>query len=227
MITCLVVDDEEPARDLLKAFIEKVPNLECLGFLKNPVAAAEMLNKQKVDLVFLDIQMPEISGLDFLELLHEKPKVILTTAYEEYALKSYELEVVDYLLKPFSFQRFLRGVNRATGLLEKEHKHSNNSEFLTIKAEHKLIRLKTSEIIYIEGMREYVGYHTTEKRILSLQSLKSLERNLPEFFHRIHKSFIVNSHYVKVLDGHQIILEGGIRIPIGASYKEAVLKNLF
>jgi len=224
-IRCLIVDDEELARSLLEAFIARLPFLDLAGKCKTPVEALEALHDQPVDLIFLDIQMPELTGIEFLRTLNSKPLVIFTTAYAEYALDGYELDIVDYLLKPFSFERFVQAVEKARERLR--FKNSPDPGFLLVRAEHKVHRIPFSDILYIQSMREYVAYYTSEGRILSLGSLKGLEETLPPgMFLRVHKSFIVARAKVTALDGNQVCI-GREKIPVGASYREKVMKELF
>lgn len=233
-ITCIIVEDEELARDLLEKFIEKLPHLELVAKCENPVVAMEVLQKENIDLMFLDIQMPKMTGVEFLKMLPSKPVVIFTTAYKEYALEGYQLDITDYLLKPFSYDRFVLAVNKAVELITLKNAGNSTTiseiakDYLLVKSEHKVFKLKFSDIIYIEGMREYVAFHTTSQgRILSLMSLKKLEVELPNNrFLRIHKSFIIDTERVKVLEGNRVHIDEK-KIPIGASYRELVLERIF
>ncbi len=238
-INCLVVDDEELARDLLENYIGRLPHLALFGKCRDPFEALEALSTQSVDLLFLDIQMPGMTGMEFLKTLRNKPLVIFTTAYSEFALESYNLDATDYLLKPFSFERFVQAVNKATDLLalrkaaagyptppEKVAETPAAKDFILVKSEHKVHRLRFEDISYIEGMREYVAYHTPNGRILSLNSLKSLEEELPtDQFLRIHKSYIVAIGKVAAMEGN-LVLVGKEKLPIGASYREVVMGRL-
>lgn len=231
--SCIIIDDEELARDLLANFIGRVPYLQLQGKFSNPVDALSFMSEESVDLIFLDIQMPEMTGIEFLKTLSKAPAVIFTTAYERYALEGYELSVIDYLLKPFSFSRFLSAVNKATELLEFRSKESvpakptSNPEFLLINADHKLHRLFVKDILYIQSMKEYVTYFSEQGKIMALGSLKSLEEKLPSSdFIRIHKSYIVAKSRVKSLEGNQLDI-GETKLPIGGSYKSDVVANLF
>ena len=234
-LTCLIVDDEELARTLLENYISRLPYLKLAGKCSNPIEALQLLQHQSVDIIFLDIQMPEMIGTDFLKSLPQKPMVIFTTAYAEYALEGYELNVVDYLLKPFPFERFLKAVNKASDLAKlKNNKTITHSEkstteknFILVKSEHKIYRISFDDIQYIQSMREYVAYYTPNGRILSLGSLKKLETDLPKNqFLRIHKSYIIAKAKVSTLEGNMVHI-GKEKIPIGASYREEVLKLLF
>ena len=233
-INCLIVDDEELARMVLENYINRLPYLKIVGQCSNPIEALAILQNTAVDLLFLDIQMPDMLGTEFLKTLSQKPMVIFTTAYSEYAIESYELAVVDYLLKPFGFERFLQGVNKASELLAlKENKETQvieskpSKSYELVKSEHKVHKVFHKDILYIQSMREYVAYHRAEGRILSLDSLKRLETVLPTHkFIRIHKSYIIAKEKVTALEGNRVQI-GKEKIPIGASYRECVLKELF
>jgi DNA-binding LytR/AlgR family response regulator len=237
-LSCLIVDDEELARTLLENYISRLPYLKLAGKCSNPIEALQLLQHQSVDLIFLDIQMPEMIGTDFLKSLSHKPMVVFTTAYAEYALEGYELNVVDYLLKPFPFERFLQAVNKASELSKLKNKGESAStissgdsttekNYILVKSEHKVHRISYNDIQYIQSMREYVAYYTSRGRILSLGSLKKLEVDLPsKQFLRIHKSYIISKEKVSTLEGNMVHI-GKEKIPIGASYREEVLKVLF
>jgi DNA-binding LytR/AlgR family response regulator len=238
-IKCLVVDDEALARKLLQTYIERIPYLELVATCKNPVEASGFLQSTSIDLMFLDIQMPQISGVDFLKTLAKRPLVIFTTAYEKYALEGYELDIIDYLLKPFGFDRFFQAVNKVPARLDistESAKFSPSSfeiapqiekDFLLVKSEHRVHRLKYKDILYIQSMQSYVSYYTNKERILSLNTMKKLEVDLPSHqFIRIHKSYIIAIEKIEVLEGNQIVI-GKVKLPIGASYREEVMKRIF
>lgn len=252
-IRCLIVDDEFPARILLKEFIEKVPNLELVASCKSGLEALPIIQEGKVDLMFLDIQMPDITGLNFLKMLPVRPLVVFTTAYSDYAIESYQLDVLDYLLKPFSFDRFMQCVGKAMQRIgesrqraaqpapaqqapsaQPQQEPAPNDGVLIVKADHKIHRIKIDDILYIEGLREYVSIYTrgeggkTEK-VITLESLKNLEETLPQsLFMRVHKSYIVRIDKVKALYGAQLKIDGvEPYVPIGKSFKDAVQEKLF
>ncbi len=227
-LKCLIVDDEELARDLLENFVQRLPHLELVGKAKNPVEALAQMQQTTVDVLLLDIQMPELTGLEFLKSLPQKPLVILTTAYAEFALEGYELDVVDYLLKPFSFERFVIAINKAAARQSTANvTTSNEKDYLLVKSEHKVHKLRFTDIRYIQSMREYVAYYLPDGRLLSLNSLKQLEKDLPaDQFMRIHKSYIVAIERVKTLEGNLLHLED-TQLPIGANYREEVLRRIF
>ena len=228
-ITCLIVEDEPLARNLLTDYVKKVPSLELVDVCSSPLAAIEVLKQKKVDLLFLDIQMPEITGITLLKILQKKPLVILTTAYSEYALESYDFDVVDYLLKPITLERFLRAVDKVsqrletpkTSPLQKEKLSSGeNQDFIFVKDGTKLVKIRYADILYVEGLKDYVTIHTRQQKVVSLQRLKILEELLPSNkFIRIHNSFIV------ALDAIDAIHKGDVQIgtamlPISDSYKK-------
>ena len=236
-LACIIVDDEELARVLLENYISRLPYLKLVGKCSNPIEALQFLQDQTIDLIFLDIQMPEMIGTDFLKSLSQKPMVVFTTAYAEYALEGYELNVIDYLLKPFPFERFLKAVNKASDLAKLKSKDVSNltspekqiieRDYILVKSEHKVHRIHHKDILYIQSMREYVAYNTPKGRILSLGSLKKLEVDLPqEQFLRIHKSYIISKAKASVLEGNMVHI-GKEKIPIGASYRKEVLRLLF
>ena len=242
-INCLIVDDEELARNLIENYISRLPHLEIVGKCANPFEAMQVLQENQVDLMFLDIQMPELTGVEFLRTLPQKPLVVFTTAYKEYALEGFELDIVDYLLKPFRFERFLQAINKASKLLKSDQKENNNNpsvssppikpteekqkDYILVKSDFKVFRIFYKDILYIESMREYVAFHTSEGRTLSLGSLKKLETELPsDQFMRIHKSFIANMNYISALEGNMVHIKEN-KLPIGTSYKEKVLKRIF
>ncbi len=237
-IKCIIIDDEFPARILLQEFIDKVPSLELTGSFKSALDALPVIQAGNTDLIFLDIQMPDITGIDFFKTLQIKPLVVFTTAYSEFAIESYQLDALDYLLKPFSFDRFMQAVNKVPARLQSNDQPSQPSgtsrdtdkDYILIKADHKIHRIKFSQIIYIEGLREYVTFFCiNNEKIVTLESLRNLEMTLPShMFMRIHKSYIIQTDKIKALYGNQIKLDGVQNyIPIGKSYKDQVQLQLF
>ena len=234
--SCVIIDDEELARDLLENFISRVPELKLIGKFSSPLEALASFRDHAVEILFLDIQMPEMTGIEFLQSLSQRPAVVFTTAYDNYALKGYELAVVDYLLKPFGLPRFLQAVNKATEWIELRREKEGlklstpkeaSPEYLLINADHKVHRLYLQDILYIQSMKEYVAYYTPKGKIMALGSLKGLEESLPKSeFLRIHKSYIVAKRKVSTLEGNQLQV-GGVLLPIGGSYKAIVLEELF
>ncbi len=235
-IRCLVIDDERLARDYIKNYISKIPELELLGDFNSPLKATELIKSGKVDLLFLDIQMPDITGVEFMKSLNKKPEVIFTTAFQEYALEGFNLSAVDYLLKPFSFERFFQAVNKVidkfeiksevsdTESLPLQTQTSYSDNYLTIRADRKFYKINFNELKYIEGQKAYVTFYANNRKITALASLKELEEALPKsLFIRIHKSYIVAISEINSLEGNMIEVDG-TQLPVGKSYKEAVLK---
>lgn len=226
MIRCLVIDDEPLAQNLLKNYISKIASLELIGATSDVFAALDLAQQQQADLIFLDVQMPELTGIQFMKILGGKCKVILTTAYEEYALQAFDLDVVDYLLKPFSFERFAAAVQKARERLQPVPKETNGADHLFIKTEYKIVRVSVKDIRYLESMRDYVAVHTGNERILTLQSLRTFEDQLrPTSLMRVHKSYIVNLERIDRVERRRIII-GEKYIPIGETYQDEVKKRL-
>lgn len=230
-IKCLLVDDEPLAIKLLENHISKIASFEVVATCNNAMKALEILNSQTIDLLFLDIKMPSISGIDFLKSLRNPPKTIFTTAYREYALESYDLDVADYLLKPITFDRFFRAVERYFREVKPVPiSISNNTKetksTIQIKSGTKYHKLSIANIVYIESLKDYVKIHTSTKSIMSKQKISTLEEKLaPHAFMRVHRSYLVNTNKVTAFTTHEIELNT-IEIPIGASYKEYVLTIL-
>lgn len=215
MIRCLIVEDEPVARDILRQYIVDTPNLNLEGECNNALTALDFLNLQTVDLIFLDINMPKLSGIDFIKSLRNPPKIILTTAYSEYALESYELDVLDYLLKPFSFERFLKAVSKFP-----VSANTPVIDDLIVKADGKTYRVSVSDILYAESLGDYITLVTTNNKLTFNQSLKSFLNQLPESeFIRVHKSFIVSLKNIDYVEGNLISISETM-IPIGKAYKE-------
>lgn len=222
---CLIIDDEPLAAELMSDYVEKIPELVLLKTCSNAIEAIEIIKNQEVDLLFLDIQMPMITGIEFLRSLHNPPKVIFTTAYREYALESYELDVVDYLLKPISFERFLKAINKYQGTIEiKTVKSSAEEEpdgHMYIKANKKHHKVLYSDILYAESLKDYLRIHTTQISITTKQKISDLERSLPSYFLRTHRSYIINTRKITAFTAQDVEI-GDIEIPIGISYKQSV-----
>ncbi len=218
-LTCIIVEDEPVARDILRQYISELDFLELIGEFDNGVSAISFLRDQDVDMLLLDINMPKLSGIDLIRSLSHPPKTILTTAYSEYALEGYELDVVDYLLKPFSFERFLKAVNKVSKQLESEQA-SGESQPLIIKADGKTYRIEEEDILFVESLGDYVTLHTSEEKLTFNQSLKSfLEKLSPDSFIRVHKSFVVSLSKINYVEGNMISI-GEKEIPIGNAFKE-------
>lgn len=229
-ISTIIVDDEFLALNLLEHYIQQVPDLELIGRYKSPLEAALKLQEEEVQLLFLDIQMPTLNGNHLLRTLKHPPATIFTTAYADYAVEAFELEAVDYLLKPFSFERFVQSVNRARALFSAPSVPiipKVSRDYFSVKAEGKVVRIQFEDILFIEGLKEYVRIVCLDARHITLASLKDLEGLLPsDHFLRVHKSFIVAKNKVQALDGNQ--LEIGVhKIPISRSKREEVVQAVF
>ncbi len=218
---CLILDDEPIALEILKDYIAKVPCLELSGAFRNPVEAVHYLQTHAIDLVFLDIQMPGLSGFQFLRTLSRPPMVIFTTAYAEHAVASYEHGAIDYLLKPIEFDRFLKAVNKARDAgPSPARKRDDAAQILLIKSGKKRHKVALDEILYIQAADNYVAFFTRRKEILSLMTMKEARTLLPPAeFVRVHKSYFVNLKHVEVIEDDAILI-GGRKIPIGHSYRE-------
>ena len=229
-VKCIIVDDEQLARQLLESYVQKIPELTLSASCKNPIEAMEVMRTEEIALVYTDIQMPELLGTEMLRSMKNKPVAIFTTAYKEYALEGYELDAVDYLLKPISFERFLQATNKALELIQLKNSTTppkTSDEFLVLKSGTKTHKIKISDISYIEGLKEYISYYVNGERIVVLESLKNLEETLPgDQFLRVHKSYIVNYQKVRSMESNSLDIDGK-KVPIGKSYKSIVLQKVF
>jgi two-component system, LytTR family, response regulator len=231
-IRCLVIDDEPPAREIIRRYIQEVPTLELAGECANAIQAFALLQQQSVDLLFLDIRMPQLNGNDFLKTLKNPPKVIFTTAYPDYALEGYELDVIDYLLKPIPFDRFLKAVNKAYQLALPKNESSFIAEerktesFVYFRADRKMVKVMLQDIFYIESMKDYIKIFTTNGMIITKQSISSVEAMLPEKdFIRSHRSYIVSARHIKSFTS-ELIEINNTEIPIGKLFRNEVMKML-
>jgi DNA-binding LytR/AlgR family response regulator len=227
MMRCIAVDDEKLVLDLLVDNIQQVPYLQLVKACRNAMEATEVLQKEKVDLIFLDIQMPRLSGLQFIQTLQQPPMVILVTAYEQYALEGYNLNVVDYLLKPVSFERFLKACNKAKELFNLKNENTITQkadlpDHIFVNVEYALVKILFSDILFVEGYKDYIKIHlaSSPKPVLTKMSLKAMEEKLPaDKFIRIHKSYIVASDKITVIK-RDLIYIGNREIPVSDFYKE-------
>ncbi len=233
MINCLVVDDEPIARQGILEYIEQVEFLNPAAVCKNAIEASSALENQKIDLVFLDIQMPKISGIDFLKNLQDPPPVIFTTAFPEYAIEGYELNILDYLLKPISFERFFKAVIKAQAYLNSKSKQGviATEPYFFIKSNLKIEKIFIDDILYIEALSNYIILHTKNKKHVVYMSFKGIESQLPKhLFLKIHKSFIVAVSAIQTIDNNELILADHI-LPISKSYRQSLMdrveKNLY
>jgi two-component system LytT family response regulator len=234
-IKCMVVDDEPLAREVVSRFISRVPTLQLVTECENAIQALTAIQQQEIDLIFVDIQMPELLGTEFIRILQHPPKFILTTAFPEYALEGYDLDVVDYLLKPIQFERFLKAINKAAlqiGVapppIPTTHARQEDraDPYLYFRTDRKMVKVMLDEIVYIEGMKNYIRIITTNGAIITKNSMAAVEAMLPETtFIRTHRSFIVSRTKISSFTGETIGL-GTVEIPIGKLFKNSVMKAL-
>jgi DNA-binding LytR/AlgR family response regulator len=243
MINVIIVDDEPLAQEVLETYVEKMPELNLVQKCSNALEANEALKNHEIDLMFLDIQMPQLTGIDFLKTLAHPPLVIFTTAYPNYAIEGFELNALDYLLKPISLERFMKAVNKAVEQIDMQRRLEENQEaaeeetvppvegnpdFIFVKADKKLVKVNYRDIIYIEGLKDYVIIRQDADRVITLQTMKSLEKKLPQdHFKRIHRSFIVNLDRINAVVGNMVeVMEKGKakHLPIGKNYREELLE---
>ena len=233
----MIVDDEYLAQKLLHDYVSKMDSLQLVATCSNAFEAMNALKNNDVDIILLDIQMPDLTGLELVKSLEKKPAVIFTTAYSEYAVDAFNLAVADYLLKPFDFPRFFQAINKAIGHIQPKSKGeaepkptpdvvSKSNDFITVKADYKLYKINYDDLLFIEGQHEYVTFHTVERRITALFALKDLEAMLPkDRFVRVHKSYIVSFKHIQDLDKSDVTVSGN-KIPVGASYRDELLARL-
>ena len=227
MINCLVVDDEPIAREGMKEYISQVDYLYLVAECKSGAEAAGLLYKNKIDLVFLDIQMPNLTGIEFVKALAGPPLIIFTTAYPQYAIEGFELDVMDYLLKPISFARFLKSIEKVQSYLKTKDNNVNiTNEFFFIKCNGKIEKIFTADVIYIEALANYVIIHTQQKKYITYITFSGICRRLPDhLFMRIHKSYMVAVSAIKTIDGDEVITST-VRLPFSKSYKEKVMNKI-
>ena len=239
MIRCLIVDDEPLALHILEDYISKIPFLQLVKATTNPIEALTIVQEKGADLVFLDVQMPELSGIQFLRIANGKAKVILTTAYPQYALEGYELDVIDYLLKPIAFDRFFKAVQKAQTIMQppvaagakpvqaepaQQPRQDFLSDFIFVKTEHKIQNVYLNDILFIEGLKDYISIFTPAERIITLQNMKKMEDALPsKYFIRVHKSYIVSVNKIDSIERSRIFINDKI-IPVGDTYREEFFK---
>lgn len=224
ILNCAIIDDEPLAAGLLASYARKMPELNLIGVYDSAVKAMTVLRNNPVDLLFLDIQMPELSGLEFASILPKETKIVFTTAFDQYAIEGYKVNAIDYLLKPISFDKFVLSVNKVVEHFKTINKHKLLSEdkFIYIKSEYKLVKVRLDKILYVEGLKDYIKIYQPEGRkpIMSLMNMKTLEDSLPHPpFLRVHRSFIVNMTMADMIDRGRIVV-GRSLIPVSESYKE-------
>lgn len=230
-MTCIIVDDEPLAREEMQSLIQEVSELQIIGKFSNAVTALEFLKTTTADVIFLDIEMPQVTGLEFAEQLPSQSLVIFTTAYAQYALKSYELDAIDYLLKPIDKKRLEKAINKAIAYnkllsadTEKSTVEGNDSDFLLIKADRRYYRINNRDIKFIEGLKDYIVIHTRDQKLITAMNLKTIHQKLPAAFLRVSKSYVVNKEYIDSFDNHNIYL-GETEIPLGDVYRKEFFKN--
>jgi DNA-binding LytR/AlgR family response regulator len=225
-IKCIIVDDEPLALELMERYVKKTPFLKLMARCKSAFEAMEVLKSQPVDLVFLDIQMPELSGIEFSRMLQHGPKIIFTTAFESYAIEGYKVDALDYLLKPFNYDEFLRAAKKAVSwfdFIEKNKKEpvETSPDSIYLRSEYKLLKVYLKDILYIEGLKDYAKFYlnSQDRPILSLMSLKKLENSLPsDKFMRVHRSFIINIDHIQAVERGDVLINNKI-IPVAEGYK--------
>ena len=231
-LRCVIVDDEPLAIEVIDNYLDRVGQMEVVGRCANALEALEILRREPVDLLFLDIQMPKITGIDFIKTIQSPPKVIFTTAYRDYALDSYDLDAVDYLLKPIAFERFLKAISKVSKNMTNQvlppspTSQANEQPFMYLKAEKKMIKVNLNDILYIESLKDYVRVKTATKEVITHQKISYLEEKLPEdCFLRIHRSFMVAINKIESYSATTIEVPGKV-LPIGRNYKTQVLESL-
>lgn len=227
-LKCLIIDDEPLAQNVIENYLKNVDYIELVAKCDNALSAMSWIKKQKIDLIFLDISMPFISGIDFIKTLQNPPAIILTTAHKEFAVESYELNVLDYLLKPISFERFLKAVNKlenneASKVIKPVVDDSESDTFIYVKSEKKNVKILLKEILFIESLKDYIKIQTLNKSIVTQVPISAIEQRLPESFLRIHRSFIVALDKITAYTQHDFEI-GKYQIPIGRNYKAVVAK---
>jgi DNA-binding LytR/AlgR family response regulator len=224
---CIIVDDEPLAIEILEAYVARIDELELTGTFRNAIAAFSFIQQNPVDLIFLDIEMPKLSGIEFLKTLKNSPKVIITTAYRDYAIEGFELEVVDYLLKPIPFERFLKSVGKVLARVDTPAvPQVAQDSFIYFKVDKKMVKTRIADILYIESIKDYVKVRTAEKEIITQQKISYLDESLPrQQFLRIHRSFIVNLDRIDAYTATDVEINK-FKVPIGRNYKADVMKIL-
>ena len=235
-IKCLVVDDEQLSLDLITAYLEKIPNMEVVQQCTNVFEANQVLQKEEIDLLFLDIEMPELSGLEFLKMLKTPPETIFITAYANYAIEGFELDAADYLLKPVEFDRFFKAIDKAVNRIRLKNNDliasleptvsKNEDEYFFVKADRSIVKIKMNEILTVEGLKEYIRIRTVTQKIITLQSITKMEDILPSTdFFRIHRSHIINLNKIDRVRGNEVFI-GEICIPISRGKKDEFLTKI-
>lgn len=226
---CIIIEDEIPAQRILKNFLEKIPNTEIVGCFNSAIKANETITNTVVDVLFLDINLPDLSGMNYLNILQHPPKVIITTAYPEYAVESFEKDmIVDYLMKPFSFDRFLKAINKVKNTVTTVENGAtkNQLDHVFVNLDKTLQKILFNEINYIASEHNYITIYTSEKKFTLVDALKNWNEKLPDTFIQIHKSYIVNTQFITKIAGNQVTLHHNITLPIGRTYKASLIAYL-
>ncbi|HET6256205.1 MAG TPA: LytTR family DNA-binding domain-containing protein [Puia sp.] len=226
MMTCIAIDDEPKALEVIERYCQKIGSVSLKAAFREPVKAIEFLNREKVDLIFLDINMPDISGMQLLQTLSPRPLIIFTTAYSQYAVESYELNALDYLLKPVTFERFLMAINKAAALSSKNTIGTDEDAAVFIKSGPQTYRVKVSEILYLEKDGNYITVHMKDGNILIRENMGDIFDLVPAAdFIRVHKSYVVGIRHISMIEVHQLIVNGE-KIPIGTTYRDPLRERL-
>lgn len=232
MINCLIVDDEPIARRLLEKYVGKTPMLELIGSIDNALEILSFLSQRQVDLLFLDINMPEFSGIDLLKSMRNPPKVIITTAYAEYGAESYEYNVIDYLMKPISFERFVKAVQKALPtyqnepISETEQTTNHHTDFIFLKEDQKVHKILIKDIQYLQAYGNYVKVFRKDQVIIVRKTLSELEEELGQTLYRLHKSYLVSPNFIKRVEDNKVVMNNDQILPIGKMYKHSFVKRL-
>ena len=225
ILKCCVIDDEPLASQLIASYVEKTPFLQLVGVYSSAQEAVKVIIENQVDVVFLDIEMPQLNGMEFAKIIPATTRIIFTTAYDQYAIQGFKVNALDYLLKPINYDEFLNAVNKALQWFDTQNNRTSqtpSNDHIIVKSEYRLVQIPTSDITFIEGLKDYVKIYTTDeqKSIMTLINMKTLEQSLPSSFLRVHRSFIVNTSKIKIIERNRIVF-GNKYIPISDSYKQA------
>lgn len=226
-IKCIIVDDEPLSQEVIRDFVQEIPWLQLQGTCLNALEALDLIHTTEVDLVFLDINMPRLSGIKFVKSLENPPMIIFTTAYPEYAVEGFEVDAVDYLVKPVAFERFLKAANKAREYFEIKQPSTGNggSGFIALKSDKKIYKIDAGDILYVQSWGDYVKVFTKEKMIIAAETMKNLEQLLGKQFIRIHKSYLVSVHAIRFIEGNQVKI-GDKFLPVGQTYRDDLIARL-
>ncbi len=221
MLNCIIVDDEQAAIDVISNYVRKIPSLQLVRTFRNPLEALHYIKNEPIDLAFVDIRMPELSGLELMKLAGDACQFIVTSAYEEYALEGYQYNNIDYLVKPVSFERFVRAVQKAKKIQQPDtNERSGFDDYVFIKTESRIQKVALNDILFAEGLGNYITLHTTKGKFVALLNVKDLEEALPtDLFLRVHRSYIISLNKIDFVEGNQIFLDKETSIPLGDTYK--------